>query len=143
MYYSVCLISQKPLAIGVSPILRSATEIHRPALQTVPQHAPIINPSLDKIRFVKSSELPLWIYLMDEQFLRTSTVSQLIKELRGSILIETAAFLVVILVMWQIMGIGIDSFQIPIVHPHGGVHRPANGGIQQQINHPKHGGRIT
>jgi hypothetical protein len=60
-----------------------------------------------------------------------------------AVLIETAAALVLILVMWQIMGVGIDGFQIPIVPPNGGVHRPANGGIQQQINHPKHGGRIT
>ena len=133
----------KSEAIGVSPILHSAPEIHRPARQTVPQHAPIINPRLDKIRFVKPSELPLWIYIRDDQFLRTSKVSQIIKELRGGSLIETAAVLVVILVMCQIMEVGIDGFQMPIVHPHSGVHRAANGGIQQQINYPKHGGRIT
>lgn len=49
----------KSQAIGVSPILFSAPEIHRPAWQTVPQYAPIINPRLDKIKFVKPSELPL------------------------------------------------------------------------------------
>ena len=38
-------------------------------------------------------------------------------------------------------GVGIDGFQIPVVYPNGEVHRPANGGIQQQINHPKHGVR--
>jgi hypothetical protein len=38
----------KAKGIGVSPILPSAPEIHRPARQTVPQHAPIINPRLDK-----------------------------------------------------------------------------------------------
>jgi hypothetical protein len=129
--------------IGVPPRLPSAPEINRPAPQHFPQYAPTINPRLDKIRFVKPSELPLWVYIMDEQFIRTPGVSKLIKELRGGSLIETAAALVVILVMWQIMGVGIDGFQIPIVPPNGGVHRPANGGIQQQINHPKHGGRIT
>ncbi len=116
----------KSEAIGVPPILPSAPEIHHPALQTVPQHAPIINPRLDKIRFVKPSKLPLWIYIMDEQFIRTPKVSKLIKELRGGSLIETAAALVVILVMWQIIGVGIDGFQIPIVPPNGGVHRPTN-----------------
>ena len=49
----------KAKGIGVSSILPSAPETHRPALQTVPQHAPIINLRLDKTRFAKPSELPL------------------------------------------------------------------------------------
>ena len=48
---------------------------------------------------------------MDEQFIRTPKVSKLIKELRGGSLIETAITLVVILIMWGIMGVGINGFQ--------------------------------
>jgi hypothetical protein len=105
--------------------------------------APTFNPRLDKIRFVKPSELPLWVYIMDERVIRTPEISKLIKKLRGGSLIETAGALIFIVIMWQIMGVGIDGFQLPIVHPNGGVHRPANGGVQQYMNHPKHGGRIT
>ena len=39
----------KAKGIGVSPILPSAPEILLPARQTVPSHAPTINPRLDKI----------------------------------------------------------------------------------------------
>ena len=130
-------------AVGVSPRFITVPEIHRPAVQTVPQHAPMINPRVDKIRFVKPSELRLWIYIMDEQFIRTSKVNKLIEKLRGGNLIEVTGTLILIIVMWQIMGVGIDGFQIPIIPQNGAVHRPANGGIQQQIDHPKHGGRIT
>lgn len=105
--------------------------------------APTVSPRLDKIRFVKPSELPLWVYIMDKQVIRTPEISKLIKQLRGGNLIETAGALILIVVMWQIMGVGIEGFQLPIVHPNGALHRPANGGIQQQINHPKHGGCIT
>ena len=105
--------------------------------------APTVNPRLDKIRFVKPSELPLWVYIMYERIIRTPEISKLIKELRGGSLMETAGALILIVVMWQIMGVGIEGFQLSIVHPNGGVHRPANGGVQQYMNHPKHGGRIT
>ena len=98
--------------------------------------APTFNPRLDKIRFVKPSELPLWVYIMDERVIRTPETSKLIKKLRGGSLIETAGALILIVVMWQIMGVGIDGFQLPIVHPNGRVHRPANGGVQQYMNHP-------
>ena len=128
--------------IGVSVRLPSAPEINRPATQHFHQHAPTVNPRVDKIRFVKPSELPLWVYMMDEQVIKTPEISKLIKKLRGGNLIETAGVLILIVVMWQIMGVGIEGFQLPIVHPNGGVHRPANGGIEQYINHPKHGGRI-
>jgi hypothetical protein len=54
VYYSVCLAK----GIGVSPILLpSAPEIHRPARQTVPQHAPIINPRLDKIVMMANNRM--------------------------------------------------------------------------------------
>ena len=105
--------------------------------------APTVSPKLDKITFMKYRELPICIYMMDERFLKTSEISKLIKKLRGGTLIETAGFLILIVVLWQIMGVGIEAFQFPIVHPNGAIHRPANGGIQQHMNHPKHGGRIT
>jgi hypothetical protein len=136
------VIPNESKAVGVSPIPHSATEIHRSARQTVPQPVPIINQRLDKIRFVKPNESPLWIYIMDDQFLRTLKLKQIIRDIRGGTLIETAALLLVIIIMYQFMIVG-DSFEMPIVHPNGAVHRPANGGIQQQINSPKHGGRIT
>ena len=105
--------------------------------------APTVSAKLDKITFIKSRELPICIYMMDERFIKTSEISKLIKKLRGGDLVEAATALVVIVIMWQILGVGIEGFQLPIVSANGGVHIPANGGIQQQINHPKHGGRIT
>ena len=62
--------------------------------------APTVRPRLDKIRFVKFSELPLWVYIMDEQVIRTPEVSKLIKELRDGSLIETAGALILIVVLW-------------------------------------------
>jgi hypothetical protein len=50
---------------------------------------PTVSPRLDKIRFVKPSELPLWVFMMDKQFIRTPEVSKLIKELRGGSLTTT------------------------------------------------------
>lgn len=66
------------------------------------------------------------------------------KNLRGGSIVDITAALIAIIVIWQIMGVG-EGFQIqkPIIPPNGAVHRPANGGIDQQINHPKHKGRIT
>ena len=129
--------------IGVTPIFTSAPEIHLTAPQHFHQHAPTVNPRLDKIRFIKPRELPVCIYIMDKRFLNTPEVSKLIKKLRGGSLTEAAVAVVVVIIILQIMGVGVEGFQVPIVHPNGGVYRPANGGVQQQLNHPKHGGRIT
>ena len=113
-------------AIGVPPRLPSATEIHRPALQHVHQHAPTINPRLDKIRFVKPSELPLWVYIMDEQFIRTPEVSKLIKELRGGsltpALIGNVIFLAVLYGIWILAG-GTQGFVTPPPNPGWGFPR--------------------
>ena len=61
---------------------------------------PTVSPRLDKIRFVKPSELPLWVFIMDKQFIRTFEVSKLIKELCGgsltTTLIRNAIFLAVL-----------------------------------------------
>ena len=92
--------------------------------------------------FSKSKEeLLLLIYVTDPRLASNQEVLKLVKELRGGSwgLLGTAAFLGLIILIFS-MG---EGFQVPIVHPNGGVHRPVNGGVQQQINHPKHGGRIT
>jgi hypothetical protein len=82
------------------------------------------------------------MYLTDSRISSNQEVLKLVKELRGGSwgLVGTAAFLGLIIL---ILSMG-EGFQVPIVHPNGGVHRPAPafGGVHHQINHPKHGGRI-
>lgn len=84
--------------------------------------APRVSPNFDKISFSKYRELPVCIYMMDERFLKTSEASKLINKIRGGNLFEAAAALVVIVVIWQIMGVGIDGFVLP--NPGWGVDRP-------------------
>jgi hypothetical protein len=110
--------------IGVPPIVTSAPEIHRLAPQHFHQHAPTVNPRLDKIRFIKPSELPLCVYMMDEQFLRTPKVSKLIKELRGgsltTSLIGNAVLLAVLYGVWILSG-GAGGFVTPKQNPGWGL----------------------
>ena len=86
--------------------------------------APTVSPRLDKIRFVKPSELPLWVYMMDEQFIRTPEVSKLIKELRGgsltTTLIGNAIFLAVLCGIWILSG-GTQGFVTPPQNPGWGL----------------------
>jgi len=84
--------------------------------------APTVSPKLDKITFIKSRELPLCIYMMDERFLKTSGASKLINKIRGGSSIEAVTALVVIVVIWQIVGVGIEGFVLP--NPGLGVDRP-------------------
>ena len=77
--------------------------------------APTVSPKLDKITFIKYRELPVCIYMMDERFLKTSEASKLINKIRGGSLIEAAAALVVIVVISQIVGVGIEGFVLPFV----------------------------
>ena len=84
--------------------------------------APTVSPKLDKITFIKYRELPVCIYMMDDRFLKTSEASKLINKIRGGSLIEAATALVVIVVMWQILGVGIEGFVLP--NPGWGVDRP-------------------
>lgn len=84
--------------------------------------APTVSPKLDKITFIKSRELPVCIYMMDERFLKRSEASKLINKIRGGSLIEAAAALLVIVVIWQIVGVGIEGFVLP--NPGWGVDRP-------------------
>ena len=103
----------KAKGIGVSPILPSAPEIHRPAWQTVPQHAPIINPRLDKIVMMANNYnnhmIPL-IYLNGDY----SWISeQLLKKLRAGDLSANLTIVtigIVIYVMCQLSGV--DAFAI-------------------------------
>lgn len=48
--------------------------------------------------------------MIDERFLKTSDTRRLIKKTRGGSLIEAATVLVVIVLMWQILGVGIEGF---------------------------------
>ena len=111
-------------SIGVPVRLPSAPEINRPAPQYFYQHAPTVSPKLDKITFIKYRELPVCIYLMDERFLKTSEISKLINKIRGGGLIEAATALVVIVVMWQILGVGIEAFVPNNLNRGWGVDKP-------------------
>ena len=84
--------------------------------------APPVSPKLDKITFIKYRELPGCIYMMDKRFLKTSEANKLINKIRGGSLIEAATVLVVIVVMWQFLGVGIEGFVLP--NPSWGVDRP-------------------
>ena len=79
--------------------------------------AKTISPKLYRITFIKSRELPFLVYMIDDRFIRTSEVSQLIKELRcGSLttaLIGNAIFLAVLCSIW-ILG---EGFIIPPSNP--------------------------
>ena len=103
----------KAKGIGVSPILPSAPEIHRPAWQTVPQHAPIINPRLDKIVMMANNYnnhmIPL-IYInghysyINEQVLRKLRSGDLASNL------GVAAIGIIVYIMFRL--VGVDAFAI-------------------------------
>lgn len=102
----------KAKGIGVSPILPSAPEIHihRPARQTVPQHAPIINPRLDKIVMMANNRMIPLIYINGHY---SYINEQLLKKLRAGDLaanITVIAIGVVVYIMFQLSGV--DAFQI-------------------------------
>ena len=105
------------------------------------QIAKLIPRKKDLIVYKSPKEILFLMYLTDPRLSSNQELLKLVKELRGGSwgLIGTAAFLGLIIL---ILSMG-EGFQVPIVHPNGGVDRPANGGVHQQINHPKHGGRIT
>lgn len=130
-------------AIGIPLRVSSVPEINRPVTQHSYQYAPTVIPKLDKVTFSNYTQLPTFLYLIDDKFIKTPQIHKLITKLRGGSSLELATALIIIIVIWQIAGVGFGgAFQLPIVHPNGGIHRPPNGGVQQQINHPKHGGKI-
>lgn len=103
----------KAKGIGVSPILPSAPDIHRPARQTVPQHAPIINPRLDKIVMMANNYNNHMIPLIYINGHYSYINEQLLKKLRAGDLsanLTIVAIGVVIYVMCQLSGV--DAFAI-------------------------------
>jgi hypothetical protein len=95
--------------MGLSPMPQFPISIERSystmySTKIVPSNVKINFQKPDKIKFIKHRELPLCIYMMDEQFLRTPKISKLIKELRGgsltTSLIGNAVFLVVLYGVW-------------------------------------------
>ncbi len=107
------------------------------------QIAKVIPRKKDLIVYKSPKEILFLMYLTDPRLSSNQEVLKLVKELRGGNwggLVGSAALLGLIIL---ILSMG-EGFQVPIFHPNGGVHRlgPAVGGVQQQINHPKHGGRI-
>ena len=103
----------KAKGIGVSPILPSAPEIHRSARQTVPQHAPIINPRLDKIVMMANNYNNHMIPLIYINGHYSYINEQLLKKLRAGDLsanLTIVAIGVVIYVMCQLSGV--DAFAI-------------------------------
>jgi hypothetical protein len=113
-------------AIGLSLPPSQIVRVHKPSYdyRSEIKIAKIVSPKLDKITFIKSRELPICIYMMDERFLKMSETSKLIKKLRGGGFIEAAAALVVIVIMWQILGGRIEGFVLNNPNPGWGVDRP-------------------
>ena len=108
-------------SIGL-PVRSSHTpQINRPADQYVPS---TVSLKLDKITFIEYIEVPACIFMMDERFLKTSGARKLIKKIRGGNFIESAAALVAIIVIWQILGVGIEGFVRNNPNPGWGVDIP-------------------
>jgi len=136
-------------AIGLPMPPTPVVRVHKPSYdyRSKIKVAPAVSPKLDKITFIKYRELPLCIYVMDRNFIVRPEISKIIRELRAGdfsgALVGNAILLVVLYGILTLVS-GADGFQIPVVHPrNGAVIAPANGGVQGQVNHPKHGGRIT
>lgn len=75
---------------------------------------PTVIPKLDKISFGDYTQLPSYIYMMDQKFLKTSEVNKLLNKIsRGGGTVEMVTVLIAMVFLWQIMGVGIDSFILP------------------------------
>lgn len=107
-------------AIGLSLPPSQIVRVHKSSYdyRSEIKIAKIVSPKSDKITL---SNLPICIYMMDERFLKTSETSKLIKKLRGGGFIEAATALVVIVIMRQILGVGIEGF---VFNNPRGVDRP-------------------
>ena len=96
--------------IGVSPRLPSAPEISRPAPQYFYQHAPTINPRVDKIIMITNNKMIPLIYINGHY---SYINEQLLKKLRAGDLaanITVVAIGVVVYVMCNLSGV--DAFTI-------------------------------
>ena len=136
-------------AIGLPIPPVTVVRVHKPSYDygSKIKVAPAVSRKLDKISFIKYRELPLSIYAMDKDFIVRPEIRKIIRELRvgdlSEALVGNAILLLVLDGIWTLVS-GADGFQIPVVPPrNGAVIAPANGGVHQQINHPKHGGKIT
>jgi len=93
-----------------------------------------------KITFIKPRELPICIYMMDEQFLRKPEVSKLIKELRGGSwttpLIGNVICMALLYTLWII---GTESFGLgPVLNRNWGEYgsAPSSTGSRLEITRP-------
>ena len=133
-------------AIGLPMPPTPVTRVHKPSYDygSKIKVAPAVSRKLDKITFIKYRELPLCIYAMDKDFIVKPEIRKIIRELRaGDFSAALVGHAILLLVLYNIFS-GADGFQIPVIHSrNGAVIAPANGGVHQQINHPKHGGKIT
>jgi len=93
-----------------APITRIDNRIGSSNNKVVPSNARLDVRKQDKIVFVKPRELPLCIYLMDDQFLVNPKVSKLVKELRGgsweNVMLANVIFLALLYGIWWIAGGG-------------------------------------
>jgi hypothetical protein len=72
-------------AMGLTPMAQAPImklESRIASTKVVPSNVRLNFQKQDKITFLKNRELPLCIYMMDEQFLRNPEVSKFIKKLR-------------------------------------------------------------
>jgi hypothetical protein len=143
-------------AVGLTRIPQTRILRHdnfRKSAKVLPSKVRLNFEKRDKITFLKNRELALWICLYDEKFIRNPEVHKLIKQIRGGNKLTEAALTatIVFIFIWQIMMIeGFQPVQ-PLQQPvfrNGGLVRPVNpntgiGGVQRQINHPKHRGKMT
>jgi hypothetical protein len=96
-------------SIGVPPRLSSAPEINRQAPQHFYQHAPTVNPRVDKIIMITNNKMIPLIYINGHY---SYINEQLLKKLRAGNLasnITLVVISVVVYVMFQL--IGVDAFQ--------------------------------
>jgi hypothetical protein len=91
--------------IRFTPIVSSASEIHRAAPQYLYQHAPTVNPRLDKIRMVASNQRIPLIYI-NAQYSYTN--EKTLEKLRAGDLsanLTVIAIGVVVYVICQLLGV--------------------------------------
>jgi hypothetical protein len=112
--------------MGLSPMPQFPIPIERSyntmySTKVVPSNVKLNFQKPDKIRFIKPRELPLCIYMMDEQFLRTPKISKLIKELRAGSLTTSLIGNVVFLVVLYGVCILSEGFVTPQQNPGWGL----------------------
>lgn len=109
----------------MTPIMRINNRIR--STKVVRSNARLDLSKEDEIIFVKSRELPLCIYLMDDQFLVNPKVSKLIKKHRGGSWTTTLIVNVILLSLLygiRIIGKGAQGFVPDAANPVWGLNRP-------------------